>query len=142
MLLTRRAMSRALLIMTLLSSCGPTYGGPRCRAITLDTDRSELPLGPVVAAEPRDFHQSDPFITGTPELGCCVRNPYFTQPSDCSAVNCDELNARLTKANVNFRTEEPCGRQDSPFVPPGGGGVCSVFLEGNKVVGVRAFCFD
>lgn len=131
-----------VLIMTSLSSCGPTYGGPRCNAITLDTDPSTLPLGVVVPAEPRDFRQSDPFILGTHDMLCCVGHPYDGRPADCDGVNCEELNARLTKASVNFEGEEPCGRQDSPFVPPGGVGVCSVFLEGDKVVGVRAFCFD
>jgi hypothetical protein len=92
---------------------------------------------------PKDYNVSDPLIRGTPELACCNNGSvYFDKPSDCSAVNCDELLSRLTKANVNFPGDEPCGRQDSPFLPPGGAGICSVFLEGDKVVGVRAFCFD
>lgn len=135
------SLLRIASVMLLLSACGPTYGGPRCRAITLETDPSTLPLGAVVPAEQRDFMQSDPFMTGTPELGCCVGNPFFEKPADCSAVSCDQLLTRLTRASVNFGNE-PCGRQDSPFLPPGGLGVCSVFLDGDRVAGVRAFCFD
>ena len=133
----------ALVCLTLLSACGTRYGGARCQAITLQTLPSSLPLGPRVPAEGHDFRQSDPFILGTAELGCCVMNPTFTVPADCSAVDCEQLLGRLTVASVGgpFRNE-PCGAAEFPSGQLRGAGVCSVFLEGERVVGVRAFCFD
>lgn len=135
------AHGRSMLILTALSLCGcaPQYGGARCHAITLATKPSSLPLregGPVPA---QSFRQIEPFILGTGELACCVPNTYFTPPpTDCGAVDCEAFRQRLTVRSVGGEYfHEPCG-------PPSVGGVatCSVYLDGETIVGVRAYCLD
>ncbi len=126
-----------------LLACGVPYGGARCHAITLDTAPASLPLGEAVAVPERAFEQVEPFILGTGELGCCVANPYFSASADCGAVDCEQLRQRLTVAHVGGPFEnEPCGASRSPLTPPEGAATCNVYLDGERIVGVRAYCRD
>jgi hypothetical protein len=127
-----------------MSGCGsPPYGGARCEAITLQTDPASLPLNERVAVPENSFQQSQPFIKGTGELGCCVANPFFSERAECSAVDCEALRARLTVASVGGAyVNEPCGRRADAFSPQEGAGMCSVYLDGETIVGVRASCLD
>ncbi|MDX2015705.1 MAG: hypothetical protein SFW67_36260 [Myxococcaceae bacterium] len=120
-------------------------GGELCNAITLDTPLSSLPLMPAGRPTTVSFTLLEPFIEGTGELHCCVANPAFTpaEPVACEAVDCEALRARLSIASLGppyFNA--PCGTQSSPFFPPGGQGRCSVYLDGDRIVGVRASCLD
>jgi hypothetical protein len=133
----------AAIIMTLMSGCDVGYGGARCRAITLQTPPSSLPLGSRGPVPEASFSQVQPFIAGTGALGCCVANPFFSERADCAAVDCEALRARLTVASVQGPyVDEPCGRQETPIAPHEGTGQCSVYLEGETIVGVRANCRD
>ena len=133
----------AVAMLTLVSACGAPYGGARCRAITLQTSPASLPLGNTVAVPADSFRQAEPFIVGTGELGCCVANPFFSARADCGAVDCEQLRQRLTVAHVGGEYEgEACGAQGTPFTPPQGAGTCNVYLDGDVIVGVRAYCSD
>lgn len=130
----------AVFALTLLSGCAPDYGGARCNAIRLSTDPATLPLG--ARGPVTNLRLSDPVITGTPELACCV-HAFYPERANCSTIDCDALASRLTVALVQGDfLNEPCGRQSNPFGIPEGIGTCSVYLEGDTIVGVRAFCFD
>ena len=134
----------AVLFLTWMSGCGsPPYGGARCEAISLTSDPASLPLGGRVAVPENSFQQVQPFIEGTGELGCCVSNAYFSARADCGAVDCEALRARLTVAGVRGDyVNEPCGRRADVFSPQEGAGTCSLYLDGETIVGVRASCLD
>lgn len=124
---------------------GVAHGGERCNTITLDTPPSSLPLSRAGRPSTVSFSLLEPFIEGTGELHCCVANAAFTpaQPVACEAVDCEALRSRLSVATVGGPfLNEPCGFRASPFVPPRGQGRCSVYLDGDRIVGVRSSCLD
>lgn len=119
-------------------SCGSSYGGARCRGITLNTDPATLPLGPRSPASAGSLNPASPYLTYVPELPCCLNNPEYRNETSCSAVDCDALIGRLTVATVEGPfLHEPCGRLESP-----GGSTCTVHLDGSKIVAVNVFCAD
>ncbi len=141
------AQQRAVLCLTLVSllGCDPPYGGAHCEAITLGTPPGTLPLGQAVTLEPNQYRYPEPFIAGTPELHCCVVNASYTpaQPVPCDQVDCEALYARVVVSHLAGKySDEPCGRRSGFLGAPEGIGHCSVYLDGDRLIGVRARCDD
>jgi hypothetical protein len=137
---------RAALCLTVLSlfGCDPPYGGVHCEVLTVDTPLSTLPLGPAVTIEPSRYRSSEPFIAGTAELHCCVANAYYTpaRPVPCDQVDCEALSARVVVSHLEGKyADEPCGWSTFPG-PREGIGHCNVYLDGDRIIGVRARCDD
>jgi hypothetical protein len=121
------------------AGCGqPQYAGAACSALRPGASVAGLPL---VATEPLPDHAwllSDPFIAGTAELACCANNTYFTPaaPANCAEVDCVALRTRLSRSMLGGAYEgETCG-------PRQGASSCWVYFEGERIVGVQAFCAD
>lgn len=113
-------------------SCTP-YEGAQCRSIGALTDPKTLPLGPIGPITINDLGGPASYFNYTNDIACCIRNPMY-KGTGCSAVNCDEVVAKTTGAQVNFKND-PCG-------PNQGVSFCSVFMQDSKVVGVYAQCRD
>lgn len=132
----RAALTLVSLTWVSLSACS-RYGGVHCEAITTNTPFQSLPARPPAMVDPAVYRQSQPFIDGTAELHCCVANAYYTpaQPLNCAEVDCAALYARVTVAHLEgVYSDEPCGRD--------GIGHCNVYLDGDRIIGVRARCDD
>lgn len=120
------------LVLTLMS-CSPPYEGAQCRSIGQLTDPATLPLGPTAPITASSLGQPASYFNFTNELGCCITNPRF-KGENCGSVNCSEVIAKTTGAQVNF-TNDPCGMNL-------GNSFCSVFMQDSKIVGVYAQCRD
>lgn len=135
----RRLVTAWSLTLLSLSGCASgQYAGDACSALRPGASVAGLPLVAVEPLPENAWGLSDPFIAGTGEVSCCANNLYFTPatPADCSEVDCVALRGRLSRSRLGGVYEgETCG-------PRQGAGLCWAYFEGDRLVGVQAFCFD
>ncbi len=136
---------RGILAVSLaISGCAPSYGGPHCTALSINTPLSSIPeFDPAsvsMAADTLFKYPDNVFLAGSSDIACCARSESFTPPAPQCAqpVDCEAYVKTLRQSVLGGKyRNEVCGPNQGAALS------CTVVIdEADRIVGVKTYCYD